>query len=439
MASLRANDQRRSGSGPASSGTSWSHVVVRGTSPGRDPASQASKKSVASRWLTNRNEFISTQRRTMLPAYAPYHREHAAKTVFGNFFGSRAGRIRLAFHDRPHKSHAGRCRPTEVLASSRLARTRSADAEPVVGDEPKRNRDRRRPGKCRPNMPRREAGRIASRQFTIRSTGDSPSPAPCGIHGVYFPATLAPMLAAAEASGDVPETLGRVCQRMRGELQMRGTIFGAMIYPAILIGASSVVMCALILGVLPQFSKVFASTGRPVPVYTQVLLSFGDFCGAYWIGILPAVVGSLIALVDASAARDHSATAAAIFDVRSADPRCLSTASSRASLANHRFHGPGWRATTAGGAVLAGHHRVTFIGKVCLPASKRILIDGLTASSAMLDVEFIPPGDGAVDGHGGAHRPGRRCSGGYRRASTRKRRSVASNASLWLWNPRSSL
>ena len=63
-------------------------------------------------------------------------------------------------------------------------------------------------------------------------------------HGIYFPPTLAPMLAAAEASGDVPETLGRVCRRMRSELQTRGTIMGAMIYPVILIGASSVVNVA---------------------------------------------------------------------------------------------------------------------------------------------------------------------------------------------------
>ena len=62
-----------------------------------------------------------------------------------------------------------------------------------------------------------------------------------GIHGTYFPATLAPILAAAEASGEVPEALRRVVARMRGELRMFGTIIGAMIYPLILIGASSVV------------------------------------------------------------------------------------------------------------------------------------------------------------------------------------------------------
>lgn len=109
------------------------------------------------------------------------------------------------------------------------------------------------------------------------------------IHGQHFPATLPPMLAAAEATGDVPETLGRICQRMRGELQMRGTIVGAMIYPAILTGASTIVMGALVLGVLPQFAKVFASMGKPVPIYTKTLLSLGAFCQSHWLAIAIAI------------------------------------------------------------------------------------------------------------------------------------------------------
>ncbi len=116
-------------------------------------------------------------------------------------------------------------------------------------------------------------------------------------HGTFFPSTLAPMLAAAEASGEVPETFSRVCSRMRGELTMRGTIFGAMIYPVILVGASLAVMTALVLGVLPQFSKVFESMGRPVPLYTQALLSMGAFCRNYWLGIVLLVVGGTVSLL----------------------------------------------------------------------------------------------------------------------------------------------
>lgn len=117
------------------------------------------------------------------------------------------------------------------------------------------------------------------------------------VYGDFFPPTLAPMLAAAEATGRVPETLKRVCERMRSELAMRGQIIGALIYPVILMGASASVMSALIVGVLPQFSKVFASMGKPVPASTQFLLTIGEFSRAYWMIIVPALAAIVVGLV----------------------------------------------------------------------------------------------------------------------------------------------
>ncbi|MCG8650013.1 MAG: type II secretion system F family protein, partial [Pirellulales bacterium] len=112
-------------------------------------------------------------------------------------------------------------------------------------------------------------------------------------NGEHFPRTLAPMLASAEASGEVPQTLGKICRRMRNELQLRGAVLGAMIYPIILVLASLVVLTALILGVLPQFSKVFSSLGRPVPGSTQLLLDLGDLSRTHWFWMLPLVLGAV--------------------------------------------------------------------------------------------------------------------------------------------------
>ena len=108
-----------------------------------------------------------------------------------------------------------------------------------------------------------------------------------------LPASLAPMLAAGEATGTVPETLRRMTDRMRSELQMRGTLMGAMIYPALLMGTSGMVLAALVLGVLPQFGDVFVSMGKPVPATTAVLLAVGKFGRRYWcvgaVGVLTLV------------------------------------------------------------------------------------------------------------------------------------------------------
>lgn len=95
--------------------------------------------------------------------------------------------------------------------------------------------------------------------------------------GDLFPPSVAPLIKAAEATASVPDALSRICIRMRSELQMRGTIVGAMVYPLLLIGTSLVVLSALIFGVLPQFGAVFESMGRDVPTPTAVLLSVGSF------------------------------------------------------------------------------------------------------------------------------------------------------------------
>lgn len=224
---------------------------------------------------------------------------------------------------------------------------------------------------------------------TAVNAGQSLSAA-VALHGTYFPATLAPMLAAAEATGEVPQTLGRVCQRMRGELQMRGALIGAMIYPAILIAASSIVMCALILGVLPQFGRVFASMGKPIPIYTSILLTFGDFCRTYWIGIFAVLLGSLITFV---MLRRNAIIQRPLSRFLMYGPlicgayRPLQAGRNLRTIAS----------MVQGGVPLLQAVRLTqrttndVYWRALLRRIEENLIDGLTASGAMTGVDFIPP------------------------------------------------
>jgi type II secretory pathway component PulF len=221
-------------------------------------------------------------------------------------------------------------------------------------------------------------------------SGGNTFSAAVAIHGKYFPPTLSPMLAAAEATGEVPVTLGKVCQRMRGELEMRGTLVGAMIYPAILLGASAIVLAALILGVLPQFSKVFTSMGRPIPASTQFLLSVGDVCRDNWIGIIVLIIASLFGFI-----------------------YCRNQTFIRRPLGRFLMYGPMIR--DAYRLLAAGRNFRTIAGMVRggVPLMQSVqlarqatrdaywqdlllriesnLIDGLTASAALTTVDFLPP------------------------------------------------
>ncbi|TWT98698.1 type II secretion system F family protein [Neorhodopirellula pilleata] len=109
----------------------------------------------------------------------------------------------------------------------------------------------------------------------------------------FFPASLPAILSAAEATGDIPSAISRVVEQMRAQLQMRATVIGAMIYPVILISASFFVFAALILGVLPQFQKVFDSLGKPIPTSTAYLLGTGDFCREHVWLILSGIVAAV--------------------------------------------------------------------------------------------------------------------------------------------------
>ena len=90
-----------------------------------------------------------------------------------------------------------------------------------------------------------------------------------------LPAAMPALVAAAEATGQVPAALHRMSRLMRAELQLRSTIVGAMIYPVVLIAVSMGVVVAMLFGVLPQFGQVFENMGRPVPRSTEILLEVG--------------------------------------------------------------------------------------------------------------------------------------------------------------------
>ncbi len=209
-------------------------------------------------------------------------------------------------------------------------------------------------------------------------------------YGHFFPDTLAPMIAAAEETGEIPSTLAKVSVRMRGELEMRGTIIGALIYPVILIGASAVVMSALVIGVLPQFSKVFTSMGRPVPATTQYLLSFGDLCRANWFWIIPCIVGGMIALF---CLRKHDWIRRPIGwllmygpMIRNAYRPLVAGRTFRTIASMVRGGVPLLQSVRLARKATADHYWQSLLVNV-----ETNLIDGLTASNAMGDYDFLPP------------------------------------------------
>ena len=90
------------------------------------------------------------------------------------------------------------------------------------------------------------------------------------------------MIRAGEAGGALDVVLQRLTEFMERSKELRETVKSALVYPAILIGVSILSVAILLVWVVPQFSQMFAESGKALPVPTQVVIALGDGVRDYW-------------------------------------------------------------------------------------------------------------------------------------------------------------
>jgi general secretion pathway protein F len=99
------------------------------------------------------------------------------------------------------------------------------------------------------------------------------------------------MVKAGESSGTLGLVLERLADFMEYQVAVRGKIVQAMVYPSIMIVASSGIVVFLLVVIVPKLSKVFQSMRVTIPWYTEVLIGFSSFLRDYW--FIPPVLGML--------------------------------------------------------------------------------------------------------------------------------------------------
>lgn len=102
-----------------------------------------------------------------------------------------------------------------------------------------------------------------------------------------FGPTFAATVSAGEASGNLPEVLGRLKDLLRNELKLQSTVKSIMVYPIVLVCVGSLVLTAMVFFVLPQFTKVYRTMDRPPPALTQLLLDIGSIARGWWWALIP--------------------------------------------------------------------------------------------------------------------------------------------------------
>ena len=90
------------------------------------------------------------------------------------------------------------------------------------------------------------------------------------------------MLRAGEAGGNLGEVLTRLSEYLERSKELKDTVTTAMIYPAILLLMSMASLLVMLTFVVPQFTEMFDSAGKELPVPTQVVVAVAEWLQKYW-------------------------------------------------------------------------------------------------------------------------------------------------------------
>lgn len=114
-------------------------------------------------------------------------------------------------------------------------------------------------------------------------------------HRRLFPPFLVSVVAAGEAGGMLAEVLDRTASHYESLEELRGKVWGALVYPAFLFVVGVIAVGILVTFVVPRFAELFAGLGQNLPMPTQVLLAVSAFMASYWAVILAGLFAVAIA------------------------------------------------------------------------------------------------------------------------------------------------
>lgn len=124
--------------------------------------------------------------------------------------------------------------------------------------------------------------------------------------GPSFPPLFVGIVRAAEHTSNLPQALARYIEyQVRVDI-VRGKVVSALVYPLILSGVGFTVVVFLAGYVVPRFSAVYQSSGRPLPAVSAALLAVHDAALAHpqWsAGLLLALIAALVVAVGAARRR----------------------------------------------------------------------------------------------------------------------------------------
>ncbi len=106
------------------------------------------------------------------------------------------------------------------------------------------------------------------------------------------------MVSAGEQSGTLEKSFSYLARQLSASHELTQKITGSLMYPAVIIFAMLANGLVMMVFVLPRIASAFLRLDVPLPIYTKLLLGFGEFIGKNTLlvvggglGIMAAVVG----------------------------------------------------------------------------------------------------------------------------------------------------
>jgi type IV pilus assembly protein PilC len=116
-------------------------------------------------------------------------------------------------------------------------------------------------------------------------------------HGSLFPGVYTASLLAGEKSGSLEGVIRRYVAYVKVVSGVKRKTISALVYPAILLVLSCVVVAIIVLKVVPEFGLFYKQFDRPLPLSTRMIVSISEFALTYFFLIVLSAVAAVAAFI----------------------------------------------------------------------------------------------------------------------------------------------
>jgi general secretion pathway protein F len=106
-------------------------------------------------------------------------------------------------------------------------------------------------------------------------------------HPKVFPELYANMIRAGETAGNLDNVLVRLADFLDAQIELKGKVTSALMYPILMIIVGSGIMTILMIAVVPKITSIFEDSGKALPWNTQLLIFFSHLFSDWWWLVLP--------------------------------------------------------------------------------------------------------------------------------------------------------